>query len=345
MINVDNRKVPAADVAGFLKQLNCTPSGRNYYVDWGNGNVDILQTLLERPINDPVSVDNVIDYAVKVGKDLTEGGWFYYNFGQTTSLDSDGKPHYEDGKIGNMADLKAEKPASLENQFERLEEIIAKAGKHNLGVRADILSFFTDVYLGMGYERFFMALYDDKAFVEYFLDYMLELYIPVAERLCKYPITAVMIDSDLCNGSGPMVSPAVLEELWLSRMQKLVDVFHKAKIPVMFHCDGALDKVLDYFVDLGGKSIHPIEPAFNDIYALKQQYKGKICLMGNIDIAGVMLTGTTQDVYDNVTEHLDRLSGGGGYMVSTSTSYFPENMPTENFLAMIKAVHEHQISS
>lgn len=345
MIDVNDRKVPAPDVAGFLKQLNCSPSGRNHYLDWGNGNVDILQTLLGRAIDDPVSVDNSIDYALKVGKDLTDGGWFYYNFGQITSLDSNGNPHYEGGRIGNMAELKAEKPASLKDQFGRLEQILAKSPAHGLGVRADVLSFFTDVYLGMGYERFFMALHDDKAFVEYFLDYMLDLYIPVAERLCKYPITAIMIDSDLCNGSGPMVSPAVLEELWLGRMEKLLEVFHKAEIPVMFHCDGALEKVLDYFVELGAKSIHPIEPAFNDIYALKEKYKDKICLMGNIDIAGVMLTGTTQDVYDNVAEHLDRLSKGGGYMVSTSTSYFPVNMPTENFLAMIKAVHEHQVKS
>ena len=135
MIDVNDRKVPAPDVAGFLKQLNCKPSGRNHYLDWGNGNTDILQTLLGRPIDNPVSVDNVIDYALKAGKDLTEGGWFYYNFGQTTSLDSDGNPHYEGGRIANMADLKAEKPASLESEFGRLEEVIAKAPAHGLGVR------------------------------------------------------------------------------------------------------------------------------------------------------------------------------------------------------------------
>jgi hypothetical protein len=332
-------KIPASDIKGFLAQLQCKPTQRNHYVDWGNANTLLLEKLLDKPITAPLSPETVIDYAVAVGKDITEGGWFYFNTGQIEQTDTCGSIHYAGGRIHSKADLIAEKFRSLESQFEHLEQVCRLAVKHNIGIHVDVQSFFTEVYLAMGYEQFFTALYDNISFIEYFLDLALEKYIEIIQRLVKYPISMVLIDSDLCDATGVMINPTMLEKIWYQRMKKMLQPFHEANIPIVFHCDGKLDKVLDLFISLGACAIHPIEPKFNDIYDIYSKYKGKICLIGNIEIESVLVRGTPEIVRRDVLEHLNQLGKNGGYILATSTSYFPKSLSPDNFFSMLKAVY------
>ena len=74
------------------------------------------------------------------------------------------------------------------------------------------------------------------------------------------------------------------------------------------------------------------------INALKEQYKGQITFMGNMDIAGVLAFGTPSEVVADTEEHIERLSMDGRYICASSHS-ITDDVPPENYLAVIEACH------
>ena len=85
--------------------------------------------------------------------------------------------------------------------------------------------------------------------------------------------------------------------------------------------------------------MHPIQPNCNDIYAYKKEYGSDLCLIGNIDLAGVLTFGTPAEVRKDTIKHIDALAPGGGYVVASSHSV-TDDVPPENYQAMIQAAWE-----
>jgi len=80
-------------------------------------------------------------------------------------------------------------------------------------------------------------------------------------------------------------------------------------------------EVISLLLLLGVRGIHPVEPTYNDIYALKKKWYGKIAFFGNIDVV-LLTTGTKEEIKVEVKKHLDGLTEGGGYIIGSSTSIF-----------------------
>ena len=82
--------------------------------------------------------------------------------------------------------------------------------------------------------------------------------------------------------------------------------------------DGLLDWILPEIVNLGFCALNPIRTPPNDIYAINEQYGEKLCLIGNIDLAGSLGFGTPAEVMEDVQKHIRGLAPGGGYVVASS---------------------------
>jgi hypothetical protein len=91
--------------------------------------------------------------------------------------------------------------------------------------------------------------------------------------------------------------------------------------------------------DIGVVMYNPVEPISGaDIYQVYREYGDKICFSGNIDIAGVLAFGTPDEVEEDVRHHIESLAADGGYILTSSHS-ITNDIPFENFLAMMKAGH------
>ena len=138
-----------------------------------------------------------------------------------------------------------------------------------------------------------------------------------------------------------MVRPSLFKELWVKRAQKIIVPALRKNIPVVFHSCGNVMELMPTLIEMGISCYHPCEPTSGaDIYECKKKYGNKICLRENIDSAGVLLSGTPEEVEKDVKEHIDKLSPGGGYVLSSSHSIM-NHIPHENFLAMIKTCHTY----
>ena len=93
-------------------------------------------------------------------------------------------------------------------------------------------------------------------------------------------------------------------------------------------------------IEMGISAINPIQPNCNDIYKYKKEYGSDICFIGNMDLAGVLVYGTPEEVREDTKRHIEKLADGGGYVVSSSHSITDE-VPPENYLAMVEATWEY----
>ncbi len=95
----------------------------------------------------------------------------------------------------------------------------------------------------------------------------------------------IIIADDVAYQKGTYLSPAQLRELYFSPLSELLEQL-KAAVPVFFHSDGNLDKVLPDLVNAGFSGLQGLEPnAGMDLAAVKAAYGKDLCLMGNVDLS------------------------------------------------------------
>jgi uroporphyrinogen decarboxylase len=80
-----------------------------------------------------------------------------------------------------------------------------------------------------------------------------------------------------------------------------------------------------------------------DIFELKRDYGGRLCLVGNIDLGSTLTLGRPEDVEAEVREHIRMLAPGGGYCVGSSNSV-TNYVPLPNFIAMLEATFKYGCS-
>lgn len=200
---------------------------------------------------------------------------------------------------------------------------------------------FQDIYqFTLGFENFMFLLYDNLPFIEHLLDVSADYNRLIVEFLCDYPIDMIYIGDDVAFRNGLMVRPDLFLKLWVPRMEKVIEPAKQKGIPIIFHSDGTLYELIPTLIDMGFKCLNPIEPYGMDIYKVKEKWGNKIALMGNIDIAGALAFGTSEEVVADTRKHLERLMSEGRYIAASSHS-ITHAIPPENFLAMIETIHTH----
>lgn len=86
------------------------------------------------------------------------------------------------------------------------------------------------------------------------------------------------------------------------------------------HSDGYITPVLDGVVELGFRVVHPVqESAGMNPLQVKQDYYGKLCLYGGLDVRTALGRGLTPtQLADEVRRVMQQLKPGGGYIFCTS---------------------------
>lgn len=252
---------------------------------------------------------------------------------------SDGAVSYVDGAIKDVAALDGIVPPSLDDLRERLAHLVRITSGTSVGVSCGIGGPLSTAYLAMGLTDFSLKLYDDLPFVERLLDVTTDFCCRAVDTVVEGPADVVWIMDDMAFSSGPMMRPEMVRQLWLERIREVIRPALDRGVPVVLHSDGNLTSLLPTIVEAGFDGLHPNEPcdgAF-DILRTKAEFGQELCLFGNIDVSGVLSYGHPDEVREVVRERIERLSEGGGYVVSSSHS-IQDSVPPENFEAMLEAV-------
>jgi len=200
---------------------------------------------------------------------------------------------------------------------------------------------FMASWMLMGLERFCIGLAQREELVARVIRRVGAIQQKVVENLLQFDcVGAIRMPDDIGYTTSLIVSPDILREHifpWHATIGRPV----AAKgLPYLYHSDGRLYDVIDDLIECGFCALHPCEPASMDIEKLARQYRGRLCVCGNIDLDSTLTSGTPEDVDEEVKQRIRALAPGGGYCCGASNSV-PEYVPYENWVAMVEAVKKY----
>ena len=248
----------------------------------------------------------------------------------------DGRLFYGEGRIKSEADLPLiQLPDPYDDAlYIEAEEFAAQKGDYAACLATRIGIFPT--MLSIGLERFCVALYENRAFVETVLDLYCDWAAVVVERVCQLGFDVLISTDDMAFKSAPYFSPRVFRDLVLPHYQRVAS---KITLPWVIHSDGNMMPFLDDLVSLGIAGMHPIEKGAMDIRAVKRAYGDRICLLGNVDL-NLLGMGPPEEVDREVRELIRDVGPGGGYIVTSGNSLAGYLKP-ENVVALSRAVRKY----
>ena len=196
-----------------------------------------------------------------------------------------------------------------------------------------------------------VALYPDfcMELMQRVADFQKIMYREGLKKIGKYLSVIRLGGEDFGTQNGLLISPKmfrtmvkpILKDVYMSIKEQLADMGnHDCKL--MLHSCGGIEPLIDDFIEIGVDILHPLEPCDGgqNIYEIKKQYGNQITLHGNIDVAGVLLKGTPEEVALDVNEHIAKLAPGGGYILGSSHDLHAA-VPLDNFYAMRDAAHAY----
>ncbi|HSB72084.1 MAG TPA: uroporphyrinogen decarboxylase family protein [Candidatus Methylomirabilis sp.] len=248
----------------------------------------------------------------------------------------DGRLFYGEGMIRTEADLSLLRLPDPHDDalYAEAGRFVRNAGEYSTWFVTRIGIFPT--MLSLGLENFSLALYDSRPFVETVLDRYCDWIEVVAERVCRLGFDVFASTDDMAFNTAPFFSPAVFRDLVLPRYRK---VAKRITLPWIIHSDGNLLPFIDELLGLGIAGLHPNEKGAMDIRAMKREYGGRLCLLGNVDL-NLLGMGSPEAVDHEVRELIRDVGPGGGYIVTSGNSLAAYLLP-ENVLALSQAVQRY----
>jgi uroporphyrinogen decarboxylase len=200
---------------------------------------------------------------------------------------------------------------------------------------------FSPIWELMGFEAFCQALMEDEDLIARMYDRVGCIQYRVFEIMATFDcVGAMWMADDLAYGEGFMVSPRHYRKYLFPWYKRMGELCQAKGLPLHFHTDGKVYDVIDDLIACGVNALHPIEPKAMDIVRVKQQWGGRLCLVGNIDLGYTLTRGAPQEVDAEVRQRIGECGRGGGYCVGSSNAV-TNYVPLANFNAMRQATFRY----
>ncbi|GHU04789.1 uroporphyrinogen III decarboxylase [Spirochaetia bacterium] len=161
----------------------------------------------------------------------------------------------------------------------------------------------------------------------------------LTEHCAKHHVTIMMQGTDFCMNTGPIMSPRLLRTVFFPMMKHINADIAKAGMHSFFHCCGNTTQILDDFVEAGYEGYQSIQVSSGlNNAAIKQKYGCRLTMWTGVQCE-TLIEGSAEDVQREVTEALETLMPGGGFIFgSTNSVQFGAN--TDNYRMALDMVRE-----
>jgi len=229
---------------------------------------------------------------------------------------------YVDGVVDSEADLRRYRPPlDYVDQFFDEDEVreVRTFCPDRCLIYGSHIGPFTAGYLAMGFERFFLRLLEDAAFVHELLTARTEWCMAMFRKAVSLGAEVLVLGDDAGHRGGPMISPRMWREFVLPYHRQIVE---ELGVPVMWHSDGNVESLLPLAVEAGFAGFHGLEPAAGvDLAKAKREFGQDLVLIGNVDVS-VLCRSDLEAVRAEVDRCIEQGAPGGGYMIASCNSIF-----------------------
>jgi hypothetical protein len=148
-------------------------------------------------------------------------------------------------------------------------------------------------------------------------------------------VDAIAFGQDYGCNTGPFISPEMFRLAIFPGLKAYCDLVHECGLIIIHHCCGNNLPIIDQMVE-AGVDVYQSVQAEMDSSVLKKRYGGNLTFWGGVP-AGLLVTGTKDDVRAAGRKALEIYKPGGGFIYSTSHSVMPQ-AKHENYLAMLEVL-------
>lgn len=201
-------------------------------------------------------------------------------------------------------------------------------------------------YKGLrGVEQGYIDLIENPEMVHYCLDKLYHFCYEVTRRIYETIPGKVLwtwVAEDLGTQQGLLVSLKHIEEYFLPRMKRMIDLVHQGGGFVFHHSDGAVRKNIPNMIKIGIDVLDPVQwrcPGM-DREGLQRDFGDKITFHGGIDNQFTLVRGSVADVRREVEENIRVLGRRYGYILGPCHNIQVVS-PPENIVAMYLAGYEY----
>ncbi len=207
------------------------------------------------------------------------------------------------------------------------------------------MQIHTQSYFLRGFSQYLMDMVMNPRLIEAIMDRVLEIFVERTRAIMAEIgdlVDIVYVADDLGAQNGPLFSPTTYRQLLKPRQKKLFEAIKQGNdVKILYHTCGSVIEFIDDLAEVGVDILNPVQTSATgmDPIALKSRFGGKVCFWGGIDTQNILPFGTPDQVREEVKRCIDVFAPGGGYVVAAIHNIRPE-VPPENIIAMIEAVHE-----
>lgn len=147
------------------------------------------------------------------------------------------------------------------------------------------------------------------------------------------------IGDDMGFKTSTLMAPQTLKDNVVPQYRRIIKAIHACGKPFLLHSCGCIFDIMDDLIDAGIDSKHSNEDAIAPYDEWISRYGKEIGLFGGID-TDLLCRMTPDDIYEYVLESATRFRrNAGGYALGSGNS-IPGYVPSEGYLAMIRAGRE-----
>jgi uroporphyrinogen-III decarboxylase len=198
---------------------------------------------------------------------------------------------------------------------EKFNDRILTMGSPGTGV-------FDNTWQPMGFENFCRFVYQKPEFIKEVIEFETDLLLRHMNAIMESGVDVVVGGDDLGQKTGPLMRPEQMEKLFGESYRRISEAVHSRKKKLLWHTDGNVYALLDKFVEWGFDGVVSLEPtAGMELGKVREQMGHKLILVGNLDIAYLLVRGTKEEVEDAVRVAIKDAAEGGGFILSPCNSH------------------------
>lgn len=154
---------------------------------------------------------------------------------------------------------------------------------------------------------------------------------------------AFVSGTDFGTQRGPFISPQTYRDLYKPFQKAINDKIHElTNWKIFIHSCGGIFPLIPDMIEAGFDILNPVQCSAEgmDPRRLKKEFGDDLVFWGGgVDTQNTLPFGTPQEVYQEICERIEVFEGKGGF-VFNSIHNVQSNVPTENLLAMFKAIDD-----
>jgi uroporphyrinogen decarboxylase len=195
-----------------------------------------------------------------------------------------------------------------------------------------------------GVEQGYIDLIENPEMVHYCLDKLYGLCYENTRRIYEAVPGKVIwtwVAEDVGSQEDLIVSLPHIEEFFLPRMKRMIDLAHQAGAYAFHHSDGACRKNLPNMIRIGIDVLEPVQWRCRGMEreGLKRDFGDKLVFQGAVDNQLTLARGSVADVRREVAENIRIFGKGGGYILGPCHN-IQSISPPENVVAMYEAAYQ-----